>query len=373
MEGSAKGTVTPLSSLFAAEEAQKAAKRVYDTIVEKQQQLDRLRGFVSDNANLISTVQRLPDQLHHDIMVPFGKAAFFPGRLIHTNEFLVLLGEGYYADRTSKQTVDILRRRGNTLESQIESLRAMVQDLKLEASFFDRTASEAEEGILEIREDYVEESSVEGESEPVSSSFSEVDNKNAKIEDDEFARIMSRFDELEKEELAAEEDDDDDDDDEPTKADLDSFSDKLSLNETEKPEKPELRKPMDQTQNTRAVIKAANLDNDKQQYDQPELPCTGLAVQPVPKDGSSHGDTSDRYVKKSTETTLMPPQANNSLQAFSSPINETLVETPKPKFDSRKAFTGSIVERADNLNTSSKNQTPSQSSKPVSRFKMQRR
>ncbi|KAF4382737.1 hypothetical protein F8388_015565 [Cannabis sativa] len=288
MEGSAKGTVTPLSSLFAAEEAQKAAKRVYDTIVEKQQQLDRLRGFVSDNANLISTV-------------PFGKAAFFPGRLIHTNEFLVLLGEGYYADRTSKQTVDILRRRGNTLESQIESLRAMVQDLKLEASFFDRTASEAEEGILEIREDYVEESSVEGESEPA---FRTVDEAI--------------------------------------------------------PSKPELRKPMDQTQNTRAVIKAANLDNDKQQYDQPELPCTGLAVQPVPKDGSSHGDTSDRYVKKSTETTLMPPQANNSLQAFSSPINETLVETPKPKFDSRKAFTGSIVERADNLNTSSKNQTPSQ-------------
>ncbi|KAM6548916.1 hypothetical protein CsatB_020592 [Cannabis sativa] len=345
MEGSAKGTVTPLSSLFAAEEAQKAAKRVYDTIVEKQQQLDRLRGFVSDNANLISTVQRLPDQLHHDIMVPFGKAAFFPGRLIHTNEFLVLLGEGYYADRTSKQTVDILRRRGNTLESQIESLRAMVQDLKLEASFFDRTASEAEEGILEIREDYVEESSVEGESEPglfvfkVSSSFSEVDNKNAKIEDDEFARIMSRFDELEKEELAAEEDDDDDDDDEPTKADLDSFSDKLSLNETEKPEV----------------------------YIHPN--CFPISC----PDGSSHGDTSDRYVKKSTETTLMPPQANNSLQAFSSPINETLVETPKPKFDSRKAFTGSIVERADNLNTSSKNQTPSQSSKPVSRFKMQRR
>ncbi|XP_062105986.1 uncharacterized protein LOC133817470 isoform X3 [Humulus lupulus] len=337
MEGSVKGTVTPLSSLFAAEEAQKAAKRVYDTIAEKRQELDRLRGFVSDNANLISTVQRLPDQLHHDIMVPFGKAAFFPGRLIHTNEFMVLLGEGYYADRTSKQTVDILRRRGDTLDSQVESLRAMVQDLKLEASFFDRTASEAEEGILEIREDYVEESSVESDSEPeVSSSFSEVDNKKAKIDDEEFARIMSRFDELEKEELAAEEDDEDDED-EPTKADLDSFSDKLSLNETKNPE------------------------------------CTGLAVQPIPKDGSSHGITFDHNVKKSTEKTLMPPEVKNNLQAFNSPINETLVETSKPKFDSQKAFTGSIVERADNLKPSSRNQTPSQPSKPVSRFKMQRR
>ncbi|XP_062105985.1 uncharacterized protein LOC133817470 isoform X2 [Humulus lupulus] len=372
MEGSVKGTVTPLSSLFAAEEAQKAAKRVYDTIAEKRQELDRLRGFVSDNANLISTVQRLPDQLHHDIMVPFGKAAFFPGRLIHTNEFMVLLGEGYYADRTSKQTVDILRRRGDTLDSQVESLRAMVQDLKLEASFFDRTASEAEEGILEIREDYVEESSVESDSEPVSSSFSEVDNKKAKIDDEEFARIMSRFDELEKEELAAEEDDEDDED-EPTKADLDSFSDKLSLNETKNPEKPESRKPMNQTKNTKTMTKAANLDDDKQQYDHPELPCTGLAVQPIPKDGSSHGITFDHNVKKSTEKTLMPPEVKNNLQAFNSPINETLVETSKPKFDSQKAFTGSIVERADNLKPSSRNQTPSQPSKPVSRFKMQRR
>lgn len=55
----------------------------------------------------------------------------------------VLLGESYYVDRTSKQTTEILKRRGNTLESQVESLNAVMQDLKAEASFFDATASEA--------------------------------------------------------------------------------------------------------------------------------------------------------------------------------------------------------------------------------------
>lgn len=75
--------------------------------------------------------------------VPFGKAAFFPGRLIHTNEFLVLLGEGYYADRTSKQTVEILTRRGKSLDSQVDSLEAIIKDLRAEASFFNATASEA--------------------------------------------------------------------------------------------------------------------------------------------------------------------------------------------------------------------------------------
>lgn len=60
--------------------------------------------------------------------------------LIHVQ---VLLGEGYYAERTSKQTVEILKRRGKALDSQVDSLKAMMDDLKAEASFFDATASEA--------------------------------------------------------------------------------------------------------------------------------------------------------------------------------------------------------------------------------------
>lgn len=55
----------------------------------------------------------------------------------------VLLGEGYYAERTSKQTIKILKRRGKDLESQIETPNAIIKDLKFEASFFDETAIEA--------------------------------------------------------------------------------------------------------------------------------------------------------------------------------------------------------------------------------------
>ncbi|KAL0444299.1 UNVERIFIED_CONTAM: hypothetical protein Slati_2152600, partial [Sesamum latifolium] len=72
------GTVTPISSVFPAEEAQKASRRVQDTIAERQQQLDQLKGFIDDNVSLINLVQKLPDETHHNIMVPFGKAAFFP-------------------------------------------------------------------------------------------------------------------------------------------------------------------------------------------------------------------------------------------------------------------------------------------------------
>ena len=67
MEGPVKGTVTKLSSVFPVEEAQKAAKRVEDTIAERQKELDLVRDFIADNSGLINLVQKLPDELHHDI------------------------------------------------------------------------------------------------------------------------------------------------------------------------------------------------------------------------------------------------------------------------------------------------------------------
>ncbi|RZB66122.1 RNA polymerase II subunit 5-mediating protein-like isoform D, partial [Glycine soja] len=73
--------------------------------------------------------------------VPFGKAAFFPGCLIHTNEYLVLLGEGYYAERTSKQTVEILQQRRKSLDSRVDSLEANIKDPQAEASFLNATTS----------------------------------------------------------------------------------------------------------------------------------------------------------------------------------------------------------------------------------------
>lgn len=67
-EAAKKGRVTPLSSLFPVEEAQKAVRRVHETLTEKEAELDQVRGFVSDNNNLINLVQKLPESLHHNIM-----------------------------------------------------------------------------------------------------------------------------------------------------------------------------------------------------------------------------------------------------------------------------------------------------------------
>mmetsp|Transcript_16116 Transcript_16116/g.22506 ORF Transcript_16116/g.22506 Transcript_16116/m.22506 type:complete len:106 (-) Transcript_16116:307-624(-) len=56
-------------------------------------------------------------------MVPFGKRAFFPGYLHHTNELLVLLGSNYYVERSAKQASEILDRRIRWNNTQMERIQ----------------------------------------------------------------------------------------------------------------------------------------------------------------------------------------------------------------------------------------------------------
>jgi unconventional prefoldin RPB5 interactor 1 len=70
-----KGTVIPLDSQFPAEEVHKATKHVQDAIAEKNNDLHRLQAFLNDNNNLINLVQKLPDQLSHDVMA--SQSLFF--------------------------------------------------------------------------------------------------------------------------------------------------------------------------------------------------------------------------------------------------------------------------------------------------------
>lgn len=385
MQEPVKGTVTPLASLFPPEEAQKASKRVQGALADRQSELDRLQGFIADNTALVNLVQRLPDELHHDIMVPFGKAAFFPGRLVHTNEFLVLLGEGYYAERTSKQTVEILDRRGKALESQVDSLKAMMKDLKAEVSFFDATAAEAVEGLVEIREDYVEESSSErvierGPPKPDSPRFSGEDSMKVAAEDEEYARMMLRFDELEKEELAAGSGDEHDED-EHNEADVDHSLSQLSGDHVlGSLEEHQVRKPLhhskDEYATTEELLSKKHFEEDFANQLKSKIQLEGLKEQSVPKDSDdvSHGKS---FANRATQSSS---HGKDNIQALPTSKAETSVQSSKPATDSLKAFTGSIVEHTRNIQmnpreqaASSSQSSGSQPTKPVSRFKMQRR
>ncbi|KAK8706525.1 hypothetical protein V6N13_050086 [Hibiscus sabdariffa] len=389
-----KGTVTPLSSMFPPEEVQKAAKLVEEKLSEKRNEMSQLKEFIADNTSLINLVQKLPDELHHDIMVPFGKAAFFPGRLIHTNEFLVLLGESYYADRTAKQTVDILKRRGKSLMSKVDALKAEMQDLKAEASFFDSTASEVAEDLVEIRE-YEEDNSNQSESQSgptelesptLAETDHKMDSKMGASKDDEYARLMSRLEELEKEELAAEngeidEDEDEDEDEDANATETDGDENELteaafhrkkdegysSLDHGQRFSESQPTRQLQQSKGKEAMREEISNKYNHQDLTN-QFSCTGLTAEPLTKGEMSCG----RIIHQDK---MLNPSVNASVPSENKPV-----QTSKSKFDSSKAFTGSIVEHTENLEkkTPGQNTTPSESSgskpsKPVSRFKMQRK
>lgn len=214
MEGiEARGEVRRLADVFADGEAEKASLLLRSAVDSHRRTLRTLDNFLQDNRQLRKLVQDLPTKVSYPVMVPFGKAAFFPGKLVHTNEFLVLLGEGYYAECSASKALEILDRRGKLLGSQIAGVKSQLADFDVESRFLNETFAEASAGCVEIREDFVESGSV-GTLEPPdfegASLNSEIEEKLGEgkevvmTDDAEHELLMARLDEIETAEAAAE-------------------------------------------------------------------------------------------------------------------------------------------------------------------------
>eukprot|EP01018_Ginkgo_biloba_P030243 Gb_03341 [translate_table: standard] len=444
MDDYPKGTVTPLASAFSVEEAEKAAKRVEESLEIPRKELQKLEEFLEDNRKLTKLVQKLPDEISYNIMVPFGKAAFFPGRMIHTNELLVLLGEGYYAERTAKQTMEVLHRRTKTLESQIEGVKAVMDDLRAEASFFTSTAAEAAAGVMEIREEYVEKSLSKEQPDSGKDSSSAKAESSATLraqmidispstEDKEYDQIMARLSELEQAEAEAdaeaegngssseesedtynsglrmsasqydrmhdEESEDDEVENQP-KISLDSGKGK-KVAETTDMEHPTSKATFGQAPGDRATIRSPadflKFEEWKTESIQKEDasrskvsfheysagPSSVEATKPGKEIVKSSGfdESYKRVSSAKTQSNEEHAMGNQYQRKTSSSVvskDDVVQYDHERKADSRKAFTGLVVEHgtSDVSNTvkgpDSSQQAESKPSRPVSRFKMQK-
>jgi len=360
MENQPKGTVTPLASTFPIEEAQNAARRVEESLEQPRKELQKLKEFIEDNRKLMKLVQKLPDEVSYNIMAPFGKAAFFPGRMIHTNELLVLLGGGYYAERTSKQTLDVLRRRAKVLESKVEGVKAVIEDLRAEASFFTSTAAEAAEGIMEIREDYVEKPVSKERPDSLSAELDsgspitakEVDSHPSR-NDNEYDRIMSRLSELEQEEAKAEAEENSSSSEESE----DIASEFGRVDDTEEEESEDEKFEDLKTQS-----------REKDHVSWSELSVQKDLVEPSRIEVSN---AEKEFVLPSSFQEIDERPFLSQTQAFK---DAPVEHENEGKADSRKAFTGIIVEHGTSeVKGSDTSQSPVlKPSKPVSRFRMQK-
>lgn len=71
---------------------------------------------------LRSRLETLPHELKYEIMVPISKKAFMPGKLVNTNEILVLLGDNWFVEKSTKQACDLIDRRLVNIEKFMQDL-----------------------------------------------------------------------------------------------------------------------------------------------------------------------------------------------------------------------------------------------------------
>ncbi|KAJ2714610.1 uri1, prefoldin-like chaperone [Coemansia spiralis] len=86
--------------------------------------------YKAEYHDLQQTLRELPDEIEQEAMVPVGPLAFFPGKLVSTNEILVLLGDNWFVERSAKQAADIAGRREDYIDGQIAQAAAELADLK---------------------------------------------------------------------------------------------------------------------------------------------------------------------------------------------------------------------------------------------------
>ncbi|XP_072241550.1 unconventional prefoldin RPB5 interactor 1 [Leuresthes tenuis] len=108
-----------------------------------------------DYEALKDRLKTLPDQLSYDIMVPFGPLAFMPGKLVHTNEVTVLLGDNWFSKCSAKQAQKIVDHRMKYVKKELDDLSVTMKNFEARVGFAkDLEAMSAGKGdYVDIREE----------------------------------------------------------------------------------------------------------------------------------------------------------------------------------------------------------------------------
>lgn len=86
------------------------------------QKINNWQKFKDDYLNLKSRLDTLPHELRYQVTVPISKVAFMQGRLVNTNEILVLLGDNWFVEKSAKQACDVIDRRLININKFLEDL-----------------------------------------------------------------------------------------------------------------------------------------------------------------------------------------------------------------------------------------------------------
>ncbi|XP_072290919.1 unconventional prefoldin RPB5 interactor 1 isoform X2 [Eucyclogobius newberryi] len=119
-----------------------------------ESRVDHWKKVSGDYEALNDRLKTLPDQLSYDIMVPFGPLAFMPGKLVHTNEVTVLLGDNWFAKCSAKQAQKIVDHRMKHVKHELDDLTKTMKNFEARVGFAkDIETMSVVSDYVDIRED----------------------------------------------------------------------------------------------------------------------------------------------------------------------------------------------------------------------------
>ncbi|KAJ8002917.1 hypothetical protein DPEC_G00163950 [Dallia pectoralis] len=118
-------------------------------------QIQHWENVKGDYEALEDRLKTLPDKVSYDIMVPFGPLAFMPGKLVHTNEITVLLGDNWFAKCSSKQAQTLVDHRKKHVQSALDDLHKTRKNFEARVGFTEdlEKLSDGKGKYVDIREE----------------------------------------------------------------------------------------------------------------------------------------------------------------------------------------------------------------------------
>lgn len=135
------------------------ALRVYmaevnKSIAAEEARLVELQAYHEQLASTRELVADLPGKLVHRVSVPFGKHAFFPGELQHTNELTLHLGSRYYVQCAAQHAAGVLERRSAAVQRDMAAVRRQLDAHHARLQLSGAELNPGVEGAAEIRQSY---------------------------------------------------------------------------------------------------------------------------------------------------------------------------------------------------------------------------
>ncbi|KAH7469160.1 Hsp70-Hsp90 organizing protein 2 [Phytophthora ramorum] len=105
------------------------ARLLQERIESVREQVAQLLDQVQRFDAVADTLMELPKKLSHQVMVPLGKRAMVPGKIVRSNEVLAHLGDEFFSWRSTPQALEIIERKQQALRKQIETHEENLREL----------------------------------------------------------------------------------------------------------------------------------------------------------------------------------------------------------------------------------------------------